>query len=125
MLDRQGLNGAGQTYVLTAAVATVVCLSVLTLLVSGLWHAPLLAWPSVLLAYLRTKFGEMPKVVYAGLAAAALVLIVALTFAVRRARNIPQFVGEQPDVTAAKGVLFFLRDFTIGVVVTIVELIFS
>src|SRR5260221_7267524 len=122
-LESQPLNGAGRAYVLAAGVTTLVCLSILTLLISGLWRAPLLAWPGVLLAYVRMKLVEMPNVAYGGLAVAGVVLILALWFALRRARKIPEFVGERPDVTAAKGVLFFLRDFTIGVVVAILELI--
>jgi hypothetical protein len=122
-LESQPLNAAGQAYVVTAVVMTVICLSVLTLLFSGLWHAPLLAWPGVLLAYVRMKLVEMPKVAYGGLAVAGVILILALWFALRRARNLPEFVGERPDGTAGKGVLYFLRDFTIGVVVAILELI--
>lgn len=122
-LETQPLNGAGRAYVLAATVTTLVCLSVLTLLFSGLWRSPLLAWPGVLLAYVRMKLLEMPKVAYGGLAVAGLILILALWLALRRARKLPEFVGERPDATAAKGILYFLRDFTIGVVVAILELI--
>jgi len=122
-LEPQSLNAAGQAYVVTAVVMTVISLSVLTLLFSGLWHAPLFAWPGVLIAYVRSKLVEMPKVAYGGLAVAGLVLLLALWFALRRARNLSDFVGERPDGTAMKGVLYFLRDFTIRVVVAILELI--
>lgn len=121
--DPQPLNGAGTAYVLTAAVTTLLVLVILTMLISGLWRAPLLSWPTVLLAYLRTKRAEMPSVVYGGLAGAALVMVIAVWLALGRARKNPTFSGEQPDATAVKGALLFLRDFTIGAVVTILELI--
>jgi uncharacterized membrane protein len=122
-MEPQPLNGAGRAYVLSAAVMTLLCLSILTLLFSGLWRAPLFAWPGVLLAYIHMKLLEMPAAAYGGLAGAALVLILALWFALRRARKTPELVGEQPQATAARGVLLLLRDFTVGAVLAILEIV--
>src|SRR5258708_17529274 len=71
-LEPQALNAAGRAYVLAAAVTTLLCLSILTLLIGGLWRPPLLAWPTVLVAYLRIKLPEIPAMAYGRLARAAL-----------------------------------------------------
>lgn len=117
-MQPQPLTPAGRAYVVATVLFTAFVLALIVVAVSGTWRAPLFAWPPLLLAYLRTEFAEVPKVVLGGAGVAAVVILIVARAAVGRMRK-----KAPPQPTVGSGLVMFARDVTVGIVALILEAI--
>jgi hypothetical protein len=120
------LNRAGHAYIVAAVVTSLLAIALILMFITGLWRAPLVSWPAVLLAYLRGTLAEKPNIFYIGVGVTAALAGGVFLFAKSRAQGLKQCAGGPAEsVKAVTGVGLFFRDVTAGVVIAIVEVIFG
>lgn len=118
------LNRAGRAYILGSVVLSTMVVFLALVFIGGLWRVPLLSMPRAVFAYVRTMFETKPAFAWGGAAIAAVIIGGTAYWARRRVNALEQCVGEPKEgVTAGTGVLLLARDVTVGLVVTILELI--
>jgi len=118
------LNPAGRAYILGAILLSTMVVFFVVALISGLWRGPLLWMPGAVFSYVWTTFTAKPALAGGGALVASAIIGGSAYWARWRVNTMEQCVGEPKEgVTAGTGVLLLARDVTIGLVVTILELI--
>jgi hypothetical protein len=118
------LNRAGRAYVIGAVVLSTMVVLIAVVLIGGVWRVPLLWMPRAVFSYVWTMFTARPALAGGGALVAAAIIGGSAYWARWRVNTMEQCVGEPKEgVTAGTGVLLLARDVTIGLVVTILELV--
>ena len=118
------LNRAGRAYVFGSVVLSAMVVLLAIVLIGGIWRMPMLYIPGAVFRYVWSTLISRPALGAGGALAVAVVIGGSAYFARRRVNALEQCVGEPKEgVTEATGVRLLLRDVTVGVVVTILEIV--
>ncbi len=92
--------------------------------IGGVWRGRLLAMPGAVFYYVWARFTSNPALAGGGAIVASAIIGGSAYWARRRVNALEQCVGEPKEgVTAGTGVLLLARDVTVGLVVTILEIV--
>ena len=118
------LNRAGRAYVFGSVVLTAMVVFFAIVLIEGIWRMPMLYIPGAVARFVWATLISRPALAAGGVVVVAVIVGGSAYFARRRVNALEQCVGEPKEgVTEATGVLLLLRDVTVGVVVTILEIV--